>query len=128
MNTNEQNIFEVIRSVTNAKRPDDVLFNLAAEALRSQQAELEALKAKLAEVERENERLKTVPMKYRRMEFNAQLQNEVRQLEEKLAAIRQAVVSTLPMDRNYGKSAFVEMPLKSWQAILSAAQPQEAQP
>lgn len=32
--------------------------------------------AQIAELKAENERLKTVPMKYRRMEFNAQLQKE----------------------------------------------------
>ncbi len=43
---------------------------LAAEALRQQHAEIE--------------RLKTVPMKYRRMAFNAQLQEENAQLSEKI--------------------------------------------
>ena len=36
-------------------------------------------------LEEEIERLKTVPMKYRRMEFNAQLQNENDELRQQLA-------------------------------------------
>ena len=39
-------------------------------------AELAILRAKLEAAEKENARLKTVPMKYRRMTFNAQLQEE----------------------------------------------------
>jgi hypothetical protein len=46
---------------------------LAVEALRRQHAEIE--------------RLKTVPMKYRRMAFNAQLQEENAQLSEKIDSL-----------------------------------------
>ena len=38
--------------------------------------EIESLRTQVAELKAENKRLKTVPMKYRRMEFNAQLQKE----------------------------------------------------
>lgn len=44
------------------------------------------LKEQLAEKDAEIERLKTVPMKYRRMEFNAQLQRENDDLRQQLAA------------------------------------------
>jgi hypothetical protein len=40
------------------------------------QAEIDELRAALVERDAEIERLKTVPMKYRRMTFNAQLQDE----------------------------------------------------
>lgn len=48
--------------------------------------EIESMRKHLAEKDAEIERLKTVPMKYRRMAFNAQLQDENRELEERLAA------------------------------------------
>jgi regulator of replication initiation timing len=44
--------------------------------------------ARIAELEAEVERLKAVPMKYRRMEFNAKLQAERDQLEAELAQLR----------------------------------------
>lgn len=40
-------------------------------------------------LEEEVERLKTVPMKYRRMAFNAQLQDENKELRAKLAAVQE---------------------------------------
>ena len=47
---------------------------------------IEQLQAKVAKLEAENARLKTVPMKYRRMAFNAQLQDENNELRAQLAA------------------------------------------
>ena len=47
--------------------------------------------AELRRLHAENERLKTVPMKYRRMEFNAQLQAE----NERLIAQRDALLEAL---------------------------------
>jgi hypothetical protein len=44
--------------------------------------------AKIAALNAENERLKTVPMKYRRMEFNAQLQNENFSLRTELKKLK----------------------------------------
>lgn len=49
-------------------------------------AENAALRQQLDEKDAEIERLKTVPMKYRRMAFNAQLQDENRELGKQLAA------------------------------------------
>ena len=49
------------------------------------QIEVEELRQQLATKDAEIERLKTVPMKYRRMAFNAQLQDENAQLCQQLA-------------------------------------------
>ena len=49
------------------------------------QYELEKLRAELAKKSAEIERLKTVPMMYRRMAFNAQLQDENNELRQQVA-------------------------------------------
>lgn len=53
--------------------------------------EIESLRQQLASCDAEIERLKTVPMRYRRMAFNAQLQNENTQLCQQLAAALAAI-------------------------------------
>ena len=53
----------------------------------------ESLRQQLSARDAEIERLKTVPMRYRRMAFNAQLQNENTQLCQQLAAAHAARVS-----------------------------------
>ena len=55
--------------------------------------EIKSLRQKLTSRDAEIERLKTVPMRYRRMAFNAQLQNENTQLCQQLAAAHAARVS-----------------------------------
>lgn len=50
---------------------------------------IEQLTARVRELEAENARLKTVPMKYRRMTFNAQLQDENQELRAQLAAAQE---------------------------------------
>lgn len=55
-------------------------------AFDAKNAEIESLRQQLASCDAEIERLKTVPMRYRRMAFNAQLQNENTQLCQQLAA------------------------------------------
>ena len=50
---------------------------------------IEQLQAKIDELEEENARLRTVPMKYRRMQFNAQLQDENQELRAQLAAAQE---------------------------------------
>ena len=55
---------------------------------------IEQLQAKVAELEEENARLRTVPMKYRRMAFNAQLQDENNELRAQLAAAARAIASS----------------------------------
>ena len=52
---------------------------------------IEQLQAKVAELEEENARLRMVPMKYRRMQFNAQLQDENNELRAQLAKAEQRV-------------------------------------
>lgn len=52
---------------------------------------IEQLQAKVAELEEENARLRTVPMRYRRMQFNAQLQDENNELRAQLAKAEQRV-------------------------------------
>ena len=52
---------------------------------------IEQLQAKVAELEAENARLRTVPMKYRRMAFNAQLQDENKELRAQLAAVQEEI-------------------------------------
>lgn len=47
--------------------------------------------ARIAELEQENAKLKTVPMKYRRMAFNAELQEKVAGLERQHEALLAAV-------------------------------------
>lgn len=48
---------------------------------------IESLERQLDESNDENIKLKTVPMKYRRMEFNAQLQHKNTKLEAQLATV-----------------------------------------
>lgn len=52
------------------------------------QYELEKLRAELAKKDAKIERLKIVPMMYRRMAFNAQLQDENNELRQQLAALK----------------------------------------
>ena len=44
-----------------------------------------------AKLTKERDELKTVPMKYRRMQFNAELQDEVTQLQKQLAALAERI-------------------------------------
>lgn len=57
--------------------PDGYIRGAARTKEAAMQAEINELRAVLQERDAEIERLKTVPMKYRRMAFNAQLQDEV---------------------------------------------------
>ena len=45
------------------------------------------LREQVEKLAKERDELKTVPMKYRRMQFNAELQDEVTQLQKQLAAL-----------------------------------------
>lgn len=49
------------------------------------------LAARVRELEEENARLRTVPMKYRRMQFNAQLQDENKELRAQLVAAQEEI-------------------------------------
>ena len=59
-----------------------------ASELAYRDAELERLQADLIAQAAENAKLTTVPMKYRRMEFNAQLQTENNALTAEMMALR----------------------------------------
>ena len=61
------------------------------------------LKDKLEKLTKEREKLKTVPMKYRRMQFNAELQDEVTQLQKQLAVLA---------EQNEKQRAFLEFAWK----------------
>ena len=66
----------------------------------TREVELEALVEKLT---KERNALKTVPMKYRRMQFNAELQDEVTQLQKQLAVLA---------EKNEKQRAFLEFAWK----------------
>ena len=50
-------------------------------------AEIASLREQVEKLTKERDALKTVPMKYRRMQFNAELQDEVTQLQKQLLAL-----------------------------------------
>ena len=50
-------------------------------------SEITTLREQVEKLTMERDDLKTVPMKYRRMQFNAELQEEVKQIEQQLAAL-----------------------------------------
>ena len=54
---------------------------------RALENEIISLREQVEELTKERDELKTVPMKYRRMQFNAELQDEVTQLQKQLAAL-----------------------------------------
>lgn len=56
-------------------------------AARVAATEIESLTAKVKELEAENARLKTVPMKYRRMAFNAELQDQLKAEQSKVKVL-----------------------------------------
>ena len=65
-----------------ARKPVEILSS--REELRR---EITTLREQVEKLTKERDALKTVPMKYRRMQFNAELQEEVTQLQEQLAAL-----------------------------------------
>lgn len=58
-----------------------------ADMVDSLEREVFTLREQVEKLTKEREKLKTVPMKYRRMQFNAELQDEVTQLQKQLAAL-----------------------------------------
>lgn len=73
--------------------------------------EIESMRQQLAAKDVEIERLKTVPMKYRRMAFNAQLQDENESLRQQLAA-KQAEVDALMLE--YCPGEMSQEQLEEW--------------
>ena len=72
--------------------------------------EIESLRAQLAEATRERDALKTVPMKYRRMKFNAELQEESAKLTQELLAAQAHAArmkEALKLIKNFSKSPYV---------------------
>ena len=65
--------------------------------------EITTLREQLAALTKERDELKTVPMKYRRMQFNAELQDEVTQLQKQLAVLA---------EQNEKQRAFLEFAWK----------------
>lgn len=84
-------------------------------------AEIESLRKKLDAKDVEIERLKTVPMRYRRMAFNAQLQDENDSLSKLLAA-KQAEVDALMLE--YCPSEMSQEQLANWAAHQCPAKEQ----
>ena len=78
-----QRDYEYVRA-ENAEQERDQLTEAFEAWKRAQASELEAARAEI-------ERLKTVPMRYRRMAFNAQLQDEVARLEQENDQLREHV-------------------------------------
>lgn len=71
---------DIVERLRNARsREDSFVCNEAAN-------EIESPRAQLAEVTGDRDELKTVPMKYRRMKFNAELQEENAKLHKQLLA------------------------------------------
>ncbi len=80
-------------------------------SLADSRAYVERLKSRIDEVVADNaalrknvERLKTVPMKYRRMEFNAQLQNENAALRERIKVLEDALTHISLCSQNSASS------------------------
>ena len=68
-------------------------------------SEIESLREQVEKLAKERDELKTVPMKYRRMQFNAELQDEVTQLQKQLAEqnakMRKALTKWRYLDSSY---------------------------
>jgi hypothetical protein len=97
----------------------DVASERAANALLTE--EIERLRA-------ENDRLKTVPMKYRRMEFNAQLQAENERLRAEVAAARRACeLALIVMTPNGSVPTPVEEPVIERLRAAQQGGPSEAE-
>ena len=67
-------------------------------------------------------RLKTVPMKYRRMEFNAQLQKENDQLREQVALLREALLTCSAGDFSTGHVIYPSFDEKLVEEALAATE------
>ena len=67
--------------------------------------------------------LKTVPMKYRRMEFNAQLQKENDQLREQVALLREALLTCSVGDFSTGHVIYPSFDEKLVEEALAATEP-----
>ena len=62
-----------------------IYFGAVADGAESQQEGIAELRQQLADMTKERDKAKAMPMKYRRMEFNAQLQDEAESLRQQLS-------------------------------------------
>mgnify|MGYP003610446772 CR=1 FL=1 len=69
---------------------DEVVIGHIESCLEDCGNEIAKLRAQLEAVTMERDKLKTVPMKYRRMQFNAELQDQLSAAQAELAALKQA--------------------------------------
>jgi len=96
----------------------DRIAELAALQRVSDFGQIQALTEERDALRKEVERLKTVPMKYRRMAFNAQLQEENRALWERVETLEKALQTLLiERDGHYSTAA-------AWEAARAAMKEQ----
>lgn len=89
----------IARDLCEAESPIDNIIEVdPTDVARRIDESFAELRAKLAAAQKEVERLKTVPMKYRRMAFNAQLQDENNELRARLAKAEQQVAEWQPIE------------------------------
>ena len=75
------------------------------ESVAAWKRECAFLREQVEKLTKERDELKTVPMKYRRMQFNAELQDEVTQLQKQFAVFAKQN-EKLTKERNEYKSGF----------------------
>lgn len=87
-----------------------------------------AFQAGAASRDAEIAKLKSVPMKYRRMAFNAQLQDENDQLREQVAILREALLTCSVGDFSTGHVIYPSFDEKLVEEALAATEPKIAKP
>lgn len=85
-----------------------------------------AFQAGAASRDAEIAKLKSVPMKYRRMAFNAQLQDENDQLREQVAILREALLTCSVGDFSTGHVIYPSFDEKLVEEALAATEPKIA--
>lgn len=87
-----------------------------------------AFQAGAASRDAEIAKLKSVPMKYRRMAFNAQLQDENDQLREQVAILREALLTCSVGDFSTGHVIYPSFDEKLVEEALAASEPKITKP
>jgi len=88
----------------------------------------EIFQAGAASRDAEIAKLKSVPMKYRRMAFNAQLQDENDQLREQVAILREALLTCSVGDFSTGHVIYPSFDEKLVEEALAASEPKITKP